>query len=107
MVVDRDWYALLFSREPIPNLRDVGFQEIDAFKQVCIMPFWLDSLFKYITLEETPLVVAESIDMLRLLEHGFKVKIKETSRDIHAVDTKEDHLKVANMMLDDDLRGHY
>jgi 3-deoxy-manno-octulosonate cytidylyltransferase (CMP-KDO synthetase) len=107
VVVDRDWYALLFSREPIPNLRDVEFEEIDVFKQVCIMPFWRDSLFEYITLEETPLVVAESIDMLRLLEHGFKVKIKETSRDIHAVDTKEDHLKVANMMLDDDLRGHY
>ena len=107
VVVDRDWYALLFSREPIPNLRDVEFEEIETFKQVCVMPFWRDSLFRYVNLEETPLVVAESIDMLRLLEHGLKVKIKETTRDVHAVDTKEDHLKVEKMMLEDGLRGHY
>jgi len=107
VVVDKDWNALFFSREPIPNLRDVTFEEANIYKQVCIMPFRREFLFNYLELEETPLVLAESIDMLRLLEHGYEVKIVETDRDVHAVDTKEDHTRVNEMMANDELYGDY
>jgi len=107
VVVDRDWNALFFSREPIPNLRDVTFEEFDVYKQVCIMPFRREFLFNYLELEETPLVLAESIDMLRLLEHGYDVKIVETERKVHAVDTEADHERVNHMMEKDELFGEY
>ncbi|SDY42275.1 3-deoxy-manno-octulosonate cytidylyltransferase [Halobellus clavatus] len=107
VVVDRDWNALYFSREPIPNLRDVAFSEFDVYKQVCIMPFRREFLFNYLELEETQLVLAESIDMLRLLEHGYNVKIVETDRDVHAVDTESDHERVNEMMEEDALFGEY
>ncbi len=107
VVVDRDWNALFFSREPIPNLRDVTFEEFDVYKQVCIMPFRREFLFNYLELEETPLVLAESIDMLRLLEHGYDVKIVETERKVHAVDTEADHERVNSMMEKDELFGEY
>ena len=107
LTVDLDWNALFFSREPIPNLRDVSFEEFDVYKQVCIMPFRRDFLFNYIELDETPLVLAESIDMLRLLEHGYDVKVVETEREVHAVDTEEDHRRVEKMMEKDDLFGEY
>lgn len=107
VVVDRDWNALFFSREPIPNLRDVTFEEAEVYKQVCIMPFRRDFLLNYVELEETPLVLAESIDMLRLLEHGYDVKMVETEREVHAVDTEEDHERVNELMEDDELYGSY
>ncbi|WP_435099412.1 3-deoxy-manno-octulosonate cytidylyltransferase [Halorubrum sp. N11] len=107
VVVDRDWNALFFSREPIPNLRDVTFEEFNVYNQVCIMPFRRDFLLNYVELEETPLVLAESIDMLRLLEHGYDVKMVETEREVHAVDTKEDHERVNQLMKDDELFGSY
>lgn len=107
VVVDKDWNALFFSREPIPNLRDVSFDECDVYKQVCIMPFRRDFLFNYMELEETPLVLAESIDMLRLLEHGYDVKVVETEREVYAVDTEKDHNRVNEMMKTDELFGQY
>lgn len=107
VVVDNDWYALFFSREPIPNLHDVSFEEATVYKQVCIMPFRRDFLLNYVELDETPLVLAESIDMLRLLEHGYDVKIVETEREVHAVDTEADHERVIEMMEDDELFGKY
>ncbi len=107
LTVDLDWNALFFSREPIPNLRDVCFDEFDVYKQVCIMPFRREFLLNYVELEETPLVLAESIDMLRLLEHGYDVNVVETHREVHAVDTEEDHKRVEQMMDDDELFGKY
>jgi len=107
VVVDLDWKALFFSREPIPNLRDVSFDEFEVYKQVCIMPFRRDFLLNYVELEETPLVLAESIDMLRLLEHGYDVHVVETDRNVYAVDTKDDHDRVESIMGSDELFGSY
>ena len=107
VVVDKNWNAMYFSREPIPNLHDLDFGEIDVYKQVCVIPFRREALFEFTSLDETALERAESIDMLRLLENEKKVKIVETDRDIYAVDTPEDHEKVNKMMANDDLYRTY
>jgi 3-deoxy-manno-octulosonate cytidylyltransferase (CMP-KDO synthetase) len=107
VVVNNDWNALYFSREPIPNLHDVSFEDTAVYKQVCVIPFRREALFAFSSLEETPLERAESIDMLRLLEHGRTVKIVETDRSIHAVDTPKDHEKVNEMMSNDELYESY
>lgn len=107
VVVDKEWNALYFSREPIPNLHDTTFDETNVYKQVCVIPFRREALFEFKSLDETPLEIAESIDMLRLLENGKQVRIVETDRSIHAVDTPEDHEKVNKLMAEDELYESY
>jgi len=70
-------------------------------KQICIIPFKRDFLLKYTSLDPTPLEIAESIDMMRVIEHGFKVKMIPTSHQTYAVDTKEDLLRVQQLMKAD------
>lgn len=102
VVVDKDSYALYFSREPIPS-RKKGAKNIPMLKQVCLIPFRRDFLIKFNQLEPTPLEKAESIDMLRILEHGYKVKMVISPYNTYSVDTMEDLKKVEKLMQDDPL----
>lgn len=106
VVVDKNNYALYFSREPIPSRRK-GVKDIAMFKQVCIIPFRRDFLLKFNRLKQTPLEIAESIDMLRLLESGYKVKMVYSPYDTYSVDTIEDLQKVEKLMRSDKLTGKY
>lgn len=107
VVMDRSNNALYFSREPIPCRRVLGFERIAAYKQVCIIPFRHETLMKFADLSPTPLEQAESIDMLRLLEHGYKVRLVETEFETHAVDIPEDILKVEELIRKDPLTKQY
>ncbi len=88
VVCDLKGDALYFSREPIPT-RSRGV-DTPWGKQVCVIPFRRDYLLKYVSLEPTPLEIAESVDMMRCLEHGDRVRLVPTLHDSHAVDTPED-----------------
>ena len=106
VVADVNGNALYFSRAPIPK---IDFEETDAkvFKQVCVIPFRRECLLEFGRLPPTPLELAESIDMLRLLEHGRKVGLVETAVTTHAVDTPEDLQLVQTLMNDDELMRQY
>ena len=93
--------ALYFSREPIPTDKIITFDSIPIFKQVCVIPFRREFLLKYADLEPTPLEKSESVDMMRCLEHGFNVRMIETTVNSHAVDTPEDLAMVEHLMADD------
>jgi 3-deoxy-manno-octulosonate cytidylyltransferase (CMP-KDO synthetase) len=109
--------ALYFSRSPVPALdfqtSDFNAGEFRAggsegvrppvFKQVCVIPFRRDFLRRFARLPPTPLERAESIDMLRAVEHGLRVRLVETAADTHAVDTPEDLRLVESLMKDDPL----
>jgi 3-deoxy-manno-octulosonate cytidylyltransferase (CMP-KDO synthetase) len=88
--------ALYFSREPIPT--QFKTRNVPMFKQVCVIPFRRDFLLEYIKLEPTPLEIVESVDMMRILEHGYKVKMIPTAYDTKAVDTLEDLKKVEKIL---------
>ncbi len=107
VVVDDNWNALYFSREPIPNLHDATFEEVDIYKQVCVIPFEREFLFEFTSMAETTLEQIESVDMLRLLENDYDVRLVETDRNVYAVDTPEDHEKVDEMMANDPLFAEY
>jgi 3-deoxy-manno-octulosonate cytidylyltransferase (CMP-KDO synthetase) len=107
VVVGADGDALYFSREPIPNLHDTTFENTATYNQVCVIPFRREALFEFTDMEETPLERAESIDMLRLLENGRDVRIVETTRKTHAIDTPEDHERVNDLMAEDELYQTY
>jgi len=79
VVVDSNNFALYFSREPIPSWKK-GAKEVPMLKQVCIIPFRRDFLIKFNRLSASPLEIVESVDMLRCLEHGHKVKMVLVSK---------------------------
>ena len=104
--VGKDNAALYFSREPIPSGKH-GAKDFYGYKQVCIIPFRRDFLLKFNALPQTPLEIAESIDMLRILEQGDKVKMVFSPYETYSVDTKEDLMKVESLMKNDPLVDVY
>jgi 3-deoxy-manno-octulosonate cytidylyltransferase (CMP-KDO synthetase) len=105
MNVEND--ATYFSREPIPHTEKIGFDSAPKWKQVCIIPFTKDSLAGYATLEPTPLEVSESVDMMRFVEHGYKVRMIDCTTPSHAVDTESDRVSVESIMKNDPLVNKY
>jgi 3-deoxy-manno-octulosonate cytidylyltransferase (CMP-KDO synthetase) len=106
VVMDKDNNALYFSREPIPS-RKKGILNVPMKKQVCVIPFRRDFLLEYNQMEPTPLEIIESVDMMRIVENGGKVKMIPTKYKTKAVDTKEDLEKVKEMMKKDKLKKRY
>lgn len=96
VVCDLQGNALYFSREPIPTRSKVP--DIPMGKQVCIIPFRRDFLLEYTRMAPTPLEIVESVDMMRVLEHGLKVRMVSTKHSSHAVDTPADLEKVEKLM---------
>jgi 3-deoxy-manno-octulosonate cytidylyltransferase (CMP-KDO synthetase) len=108
VVMDQQGNALYMTRQPIPTLTaSGGLDTTVAYKQVCVIPFTRICLIEYSQLPPTPLETLESIDMLRLLEHGHHVKMVETNFDTQAVDTPTDLVRVAQLMANDPLLTQY
>ncbi|TGK32558.1 3-deoxy-manno-octulosonate cytidylyltransferase, partial [Leptospira gomenensis] len=106
VVVDLKSFAVYFSREPIPSWKK-GAKNVPMLKQVCIIPFRRDFLLKFNELEPTPLEIIESVDMLRVLEHGYRVKMVHTDAVSYSVDTEADRVNVEKHMLHDSIRKSY
>jgi 3-deoxy-manno-octulosonate cytidylyltransferase (CMP-KDO synthetase) len=106
VVVDKDMDALYFSREPIPSGKK-SKQEITRYKQVPIIPFRRDFLLTFNKLSQTPLEVIESVDMLRVLENGYKVKMAPSGFNTYSVDTPADLKRVEALMKTDLLISKY
>jgi len=100
VVSDLTGNALYFSREPIPTQVKMSMPPIG--KQVCIIPFRRDFLTEYTDLASTPLEEAESVDMMRVLEHGRRVRMVPTKYRTHSVDTESDLRVVEALMLKPD-----
>ena len=106
VVVDKDNNALYFSREPVPS-RKKGVTDVPMRKQVCIIPFRRDYLLHFNALPEMPLEIIESVDMMRILEQGDKVRMVPVDIETCSVDTPEDLVHVEALMQGDKLRLGY
>jgi len=106
VVVDKQNFALYFSREPIPSDKKEPNDNY-MYKQVCIIPYTRDFLIKFNELEPTPLEVIESVDMMRVLEHGYKVKMVTTKYETYSVDNEDDLRHVEKLMKNDNLLSSY
>lgn len=100
VVVDKDNCALYFSREAIPSWKK-GATSVPMLNQTGIIMFRREFLFKYMDMEQTPLEIVESVDMLRVLENGYKIKMMLTQDVSVGVDTPED-LEIANVAMEKD-----
>ena len=107
VVLDRLGNALFFSREAIPTMRYQAFAPGTHHKQVCVIPFRRAALERFAALTPTPLEIAESIDMLRFLEHGYAVRMVPTMVQSHAVDTPQDLQMVESLLAADPYTATY
>lgn len=105
VVTDRQGLALYFSRAPIPHPRDfadsleTNFSALKAFKHVGLYVYRKDFLLTFPKLSETRLEKLEKLEQLRALEHGFRIRVVETSLTSIGVDTPEDLEKVRTNLL--------
>ncbi|MDR3265312.1 MAG: 3-deoxy-manno-octulosonate cytidylyltransferase [Synergistaceae bacterium] len=76
VVCDRMGCALYFSRSLIPFPRE-GFQ-VPVYEHVGIYGYTKDFLLKYVQLPMTPLAETESLEQLKILENGYKMKVSVT-----------------------------
>ena len=97
VVVDRDDYALYFSRAPIPYTRP-GQPEASAWRHVGLYAYRRTCLLQLAALPQTALERAEALEQLRALEHGIRVKAIETAYDSIGVDTPEDLERVRRLV---------
>ena len=105
-VMDKNWNALYFSREPIPSKSKFN-GDIPMYKQVPVIPFTRDFLLEYNAMEPTPLEIIESVDMLRVLENSIDIKMIPTKYRVKAVDIPADIDVVLELMKNDPLIEKY
>lgn len=91
VVMDKQGYALYFSRSLLPYPRHEG---TPVYKHIGIYAYKRDFLLAYAKMAETPLEHAESLEQLRALENGYRIKVIKTPYRFVGVDTAEDLEKV-------------
>lgn len=97
VVLDKEGYALYFSRAPIPYPRDAFAANQDLpdamliYRHIGIYAYRTSFLKAYAGLQASPIEQYESLEQLRALWHGYKVSVAVTSHAPAAgVDTEED-----------------
>jgi 3-deoxy-manno-octulosonate cytidylyltransferase (CMP-KDO synthetase) len=98
VVLDRGGYALYFSRAAIPHMRDPRGGWPPLYRHIGVYAYRRSALLVLASLEPTPLERAESLEQLRALEHGIRVKAVETAYDSIGVDTPEDLEQVRRLL---------
>ena len=94
VVVDSAGRALYFSRAPLPFAREPAA----AYKHIGLYAYRRDFLLTLTRLPQTPLETAESLEQLRALEHGYRIRAVETLHDSIGVDTPEDLERVRRQL---------
>jgi 3-deoxy-manno-octulosonate cytidylyltransferase (CMP-KDO synthetase) len=90
-VFDNSYNALYFSRSSIPHSKD-GYKK--AFHHIGIYAYRTSFLKKYDQMKESILEEYESLEQLKILENGYKIKVAIVNRATPSVDVPEDILKV-------------
>lgn len=88
VVLAKDHTALYFSRSPIPYIKNSS--RLYPLKHVGIYAFRKEVLLKFTSMERGTLESLESLEQLRLLESGYRIKVVLTENYYHGVDTEED-----------------
>jgi 3-deoxy-manno-octulosonate cytidylyltransferase (CMP-KDO synthetase) len=101
-VVAANGYALYFSRSPVPHVRmkEMGewLRYQVFFKHIGMYGYRAEVLAEITALAPSPLETSESLEQLRWLENGYRIKVAETQLETLGIDTPED-LEAARMHL--------
>ena len=97
VVINRNQEAMYFSRSVIPYVRGKHFSEWlpnhTYYKHIGMYAYRADVLAQITSLPQSPLELAESLEQLRWLENGYKVKVGITDIETIGIDTPEDLAK--------------
>ncbi|MBO3457620.1 3-deoxy-manno-octulosonate cytidylyltransferase [Aetokthonos hydrillicola Thurmond2011] len=91
VICDRNSNAIYFSRAPIPYFFNSG--EAPVFHHLGLYAFDRNFLSKYALLTPTPLEHCEGLEQLRVLEHGFSIRVCLTEKIVLEINTPEDLAK--------------
>jgi len=102
VVVDRESYAIYFSRLPIPFYRDENAPPAASpprhRKHIGLYAYRKEALMRFASLPPAPLEQAEALEQLRALEHGMRILVVPTAHDAISVDTPEDLERVRRLI---------
>lgn len=94
VVLDLRGFALYFSRSVIPYVRGVEWQEwletARYYSHIGLYAYRRDVLLQIAALSRTPLESAESLEQLRWLQNGYKIKVAQSSAPTIGIDTPAD-----------------
>ena len=94
VVMDKQGYALYFSRNPLPFMRDLDHEKWlekgEFYKHIGLYAYKTDVLCKIAAMQSTPLETAESLEQLRWLENGLRIRMGITQLESISIDTQED-----------------
>jgi 3-deoxy-manno-octulosonate cytidylyltransferase (CMP-KDO synthetase) len=90
VVLDKNYDALYFSRSPIPFPRSHDGSGAPFYRHIGIYGFKRDFLLKFAALERTQLEKCESLEQLRALEHGYKIRVLITDSEFVGIDSPDD-----------------
>ncbi|MDD5654438.1 MAG: 3-deoxy-manno-octulosonate cytidylyltransferase [Candidatus Omnitrophica bacterium] len=99
VVVDKDSFALYFSRSLIPfHAENSKVDAITYYKHIGLYGYTKDFLFTYKNLPVSGLESIECLEQLRVLQNGYRIKVLETKYDTVGIDTPQDLEKVKRML---------
>lgn len=103
VVVDSSSNAMYFSRSPIPFYRNDDKQEWlkyhSYFKHIGMYAYRVSVLKQITSIKPSSLEVAESLEQLRWLENGYKIKVAVTETESYGIDTPEDLNRILELNL--------
>lgn len=104
IVVDNNGYAMYFSRSVIPFVRGIDKQDwlshYPFLKHLGLYAYRAEVLKAVTALPQSSLEKAESLEQLRWLQNGYKIKVAETQFETVGIDTPDD-LKRAEQLLEE------
>ena len=101
VVVDRNGFALYFSRSPIPHGShgpSGGPSSGTTFLHLGLYVYRVEFLKDFTRLDQAPLEIAERLEQLRALEHGFRIRVVEVESESWGIDTPADLEKFKAVM---------
>lgn len=102
VIIDRDQFAIYFSRHPIPFIRSHELQywrqRHTFFQHIGIYGYRRATLERITSLAPSSLEKAESLEQLRWLENGFRIKTAITTFETIAIDTPDDLERVVSSL---------
>lgn len=91
VITDLNGHALYFSRAPIPYYRTQDAASVPVYHHIGLYAYQRDFLLNYPLLPQTPLEITESLEQLRAMEHGYKIRVSLTEERTLEINTPEEY----------------
>ena len=98
VLIDQNQYAIYFSRFPIPFSREKYVSTPLVQKHVGLYGFNLHFLNRFCQQSQSLIEKSESLEQLRALDMGVKIKVISVEKSTHGVDTPEDLEKIEKLL---------